>query len=182
MNENAAKAQRKFEEVSRLVDEFGSQSEQLQTSKKQLQKAVKTFEEKLEEIIQSVYAEMRIQKQGFEEAQKWYEKTTEEIGDVCYNFEESFGALKNAFDEENFKVLCAKIAELTMILEECKSLKDELLGTKADIIEELGKKIESEMAAVRAQQAEDRAFMEAKFSELFEKLAHSTQDGTTEEQ
>ena len=62
MNENAAKAQRKFEEVSRLVDEFGSQSEQLQASKKQLQKAVKTFEEKLEEIIQSVYAEMRIQK------------------------------------------------------------------------------------------------------------------------
>jgi len=38
------------------------------------------------------------------------------------------------------------------------------------------------MAAVRAQQAEDRAFMEAKFSELFEKLAHSTQDGTTGEQ
>ena len=104
MNENAAKAQRKFEEVSKLVDEFGSQSEQLQASKKQLQKAVKTFEEKLEDIIQSVYAEMRIQKQGFEEAQKWYEKTTEEIGDVCYNFEESFGALKNAFDEENFKV------------------------------------------------------------------------------
>ena len=181
MNENASKAQRKFEEVSKLVDEFGSQSEQLQASKKQLQKAVKTFEEKLEEIIQSAYAEMRVQKQGFEEAQKWYEKTTEEIGDVCYNFEESFGALKNAFDEENFKILCTKIAELTKILEECKALRDELFDTKSDIIEELGKKIEVEMAAVRAQQAEDRAFMEAKFVELLEKISPSTPTEITEE-
>ena len=182
MNENASKAQRKFEEVSKLVDEFGSQSEQLQASKKQLQKAVKTFEEKLEEIIQSVYAEMRIQKQGFEEAQKWYEKTTEEIGDVCYNFEESFSALKNAFDEENFKALCTKIAELTKILEECKALRDDLISVKTDIVEELSKKIESEMAAFRVQQAEDRAFMEAKFAELLEKVSPSTPNGITEEQ
>lgn len=181
MNENASKAQRKFEEVSRLVDEFGSQSEQLQASKKQLQKAVKTFEEKLEEIIQSVYAEMRIQKQGFEEAKKWYEKTTEEIGDVCYNFEESFGALKNAFDEENFKALCAKIAELALILEECKALRDDLIGIKTDIIVELSKKIESEMVAVRVQQAEDRAYMEAKFAELLEKVSPSTPAEITEE-
>ena len=181
MNENAAKAQRKFEEVSRLVDEFGSQSEQLQASKKQLQKAVKTFEEKLEEIIQSVYAEMRIQKQGFEEAQKWYEKTTEEIGDVCYNFEESFGALKNAFDEENFKDLCTKITELAQILEECKALRDDLISIKTDIVEELSKKIETEMAAVRVQQAEDRAFMEAKFSELLDRLSPNVATANTEE-
>ena len=108
---------------------------------------------------------------GGEEAQKWYEKTTEELGDACYNFEESFSSLKNAFDEENFKALCAKIAELAKILEECKALRDDLIGIKTDIVEELSKKIESEMAAVRAQQAEDRAFIEAKFAQLLEKVS-----------
>ena len=68
MNENVSKAQGKFEEVSKLVDEFGNYSEQLQASKKQLQKATKTFEEKLDELVQSANAEMRTQKQGFEEA------------------------------------------------------------------------------------------------------------------
>ena len=178
MNENASKAQRKFEEVSRLVDEFGSQSEQLQASKKQLQKAVKTFEEKLEEIIQSVYAEMRVQKQGFEEAQKWYEKTTEEIGDVCYNFEESFGALKNAFDEANFKELCDKLSELARVLEECKSLCDNLSNLKAGIVEEVSQKIEAEMESIRTQQADDRAFMESKFAELFKIFESQTIQGT----
>ena len=174
MNENVSKAQGKFEEVSKLVDEFGNYSEQLQASKKQLQKATKTFEEKLDELIQSANAEIRTQKQGFEEAKRWYEKTTEEIGDVCYEFNESFGALKNIFDEENFKELCAKISELGQILEECKVMKDELLRMKSDIVEEIDKKVETEMSAIRAQQLENREFLERKFSELFEKLLSST--------
>ena len=64
MNENAEKTQRKFEEVLRLVKEFGSQSEQLQASKVQLEKTVKIIEEKLEKIVRSLDEGIRIQKQG----------------------------------------------------------------------------------------------------------------------
>lgn len=181
MNENALKTQKKLEEVTKLVDKFGSQSEQLQAFKEKLKNVADKFEKKFEEIIQNVDAEMRIQKQGFEEAQKWYDKTTEEIGDVCYDFEESFSALKNAFDEENFKVLCAKIVELTKILEECKTLRAELLDIKTGITKELGEKIEIEMAAIRAQQVENRVFMETQFYELLAKFSHPTLVETAEE-
>ena len=178
MNENALKAQRKFEEVSKLVDEFGSQSEQLNASKKQLQKAAKSFENKLEESIQSIYAAKNTLDKSSKEAQQWYTQTTDEIGNVCYDFNESFGALKNVFDEENFKALCAKISELTQILEDCKALKDDLLEMTVTIVEKTNKKIEVEMASIRAQQAAERAFMEAKFAELFKMLEPQNIQGT----
>ena len=178
MDKNVSKLQNKIKEIDELVEKFNSQSKQLDGSKEELQKAVKTFEEKREEIIQSVYAEMCVQKQGFEEAQKWYEKTTEEIGDVCYNFEESFGALKNAFDEANFKELCDKLSELARVLEECKSLRDDLSNLKAGIVEEVSKKIEAEMESIRTQQADDRAFMESKFAELFKIFESQTAQET----
>ena len=141
MNENALKAQRKFEEVSELVEKFGSQSEQLDASKAQLKNAAKKFEDKLEEGIQSMYAAKNTLNKSSEEAKQWYTQPTAKIDDVCYDFSESFGALKNAFDEENFKALCAKISELAQILEECKALKADLLEMTVTIVEETNKKI-----------------------------------------
>lgn len=170
MNENALKIQEKYDEASKLVNKFGSQSQQLQDAQKQLQNAQKeledakeTLESKLEEVITSVYKEIYTAKQ-------WYEKTTEDIGDVCYNFKESFGALETAFNEENFKELCQKITELSQILEECKIVRDDLLRIKSDIVKEINEKIEAEMEAIHTQEIENRVFMETKFSELFEKI------------
>jgi hypothetical protein len=52
-----------------------------------------------------------------------------------------------------------------------KELKKELLDMSVTIVEEINKKIEAEMTSIRAKQEEDRAFMEAKFTELLERLA-----------
>ena len=52
-------------------------------------------------------------------------------------------------------------------------MRDDLVGIKTDIVEEISKKIDSEMAVVRAQQAADRAFMETKFAQLLEKVLPS---------
>ena len=83
---------------------------------------------------------------------------------------ESFEPLKNAFDEENFKALCTKIGELAHVLEECKSLRDDLLAIKSNIVEEVSKKVETEMSDIRAQQTENRKFMESNFAELFKRF------------
>ena len=181
MNENAAKVQGKFVEVEKLVSKFGSQSEQLtnaenllQTSKEELQITSQKIEEKLEEVVSTAY---RLKKacenppEWHKEAQQWYEKATDDISNACYEFSDSFEALKNAFDEQKFKELCSKIAELTRILDECQALKNDLLDMTITVVEEVNKKLESEMTAIHARQAEDRAFMEAKFAELFERLA-----------
>jgi DNA repair ATPase RecN len=181
MDENSYNVQRKFDEVEKLVNQFGSQSEQLtnaenllQTSKEELQITSQKIEEKLEEVVSTAYRLKKAcenQPEWHKEAQQWYEKATDDISNACYEFSDSFETLKNAFDEQNFKELCSKIAELTHILDECQALKKELLDMSVTIVEEINKKIEVEMTSIRAKQEEDRAFMEAKFTELLERLA-----------
>ena len=178
MNENTLKAKRKFEEVSKLVDDFKSQSEQLSASRKELKNATRTIEGKFEEQIQSVYEARKALIDSLEEVKKTCEKhenaTVERydmfiggIQSTTYTFSTLSDSIKNALAKENFKELCDKLSELARVLEECKSLRDDLMNLKASITNEVSQKVEAEIESIRIQQADDRAFMESKFAELF---------------
>lgn len=174
-----------LDEIGGLVEQFGSQSAQLRSAEEQLrgaeeqlrsakisiqktkgqmctllthlQTAAETLENKIDETVQRIIASTKV---GMEEelilAKQWYKKAEGELSDICYTLTDSLEPFNSAFDAENFKALCAKIAELAKILEEYKTAKSDL----TDIL--------SEMRALRAQQAADRAFMEEKLAQILE--------------
>jgi uncharacterized protein (DUF885 family) len=178
-----------------LIGRFGDVSTQNLESKKQLkasqaqlektqgyievcQRMVEEMKSPLEKqydgLAQGVYAAVNLAEREVRDVKKLHQDSLVALNGAKEEFLESTASLKNVFDEENFKELCAKISELGQILEECKVMKDELLRMKSDIVEEIDKKVETEMSAIRAQQLENREFLERKFSELFEKLLSST--------
>lgn len=229
MHENENKIQNKLAEVSRLVNEFGSQSEQISEAQKHLEEmanfienrfdnVVKTatelmcefgsmseqqlaakeqlhksqnmlsevqrqmnnsratlescrapFNNKFDELTNGVYAIVNLKEQSLRAAEADYKAAKNDFKELCNHFTESTQTLVNAFNETSFKDLCAKISELAQILEECKEMKNELLDVKANIIKEISKNVTAELSLIRAQQEENRAFLEAKFSELLEK-------------
>ena len=189
----------KFDEVIKrgndLIRQYGDVSKQNFDSANQLKSAqeklaraeghIKTCQKNYEELKsplekqytsleQSVYATVNLKEQELRDVKKLHQDSLVALNGAKEEFLESTASLKNIFDEENFKKLCAKISELGQILEECKAMKDELLRMKRDIVEEIDKKVETEISAIRAQQVENREFLERKFSELFEKLLSST--------
>lgn len=149
MIENESKVTRKLDEVLELVSEFGSQSKQLKTSKENLQKATQVFESYAKTILQEI-------RTIFGKQDLWNQQTTDDISNICYDFNTSFESLQNILKEDNFHELCQKIGELARLLEEYKSARDELTNAL------------SEVKAIRAQQAADRAFMEEKFAIILE--------------
>ena len=132
------------------------------------------LEKQYDELAQGVYAAVNLSEREVRDVKKLHQDSLIALNGAKEDFLESTASLKNIFDEEKFKELCVKISELGQILEECKAMKDELLRMKSDIVEEIDKKVENEISAIRAQQVENRKFLEAKFSELFEKLLSST--------
>lgn len=166
MSNDLSEAENEFEKVAELVNKFGSQAQQIQSSERALQSAQKVFETKAEEMIVSAYKQLH-------DAKTWYEQTTDDIGALCSELTESFEPLKNAFDEEKFKVLCAKLSELARILEECSSLKKAIADLKSDIVEEVYKKISADISVIKAQQEENRAYLEAQFSGILAKFDNS---------
>lgn len=174
-------SQKQLEEAAKLIKElverFGPQSEQIHSSQrllnysqKQLDEASNLFDMKFEEVVQSVYSAINKQERELRDIKNSYKETIEILESASNNFNLSTGAIKNAFDEKNFLELCCVLEALTQEREACKLLRDDFLALRANIIEEVCQKIEAEMASIRAQQEDDRAFMESKFAELFEKL------------
>ena len=163
------------------ANQLKSAHEKLVKAEKQIKDCQKTYDEmkaplerQYVSLEQSVYATVNLKEQELRDVKKLHQDSLVALNGAKEEFLESTASLKNVFDEESFKELCAKISELGQILEECKAMKDELLRMKSVIVEEIDKKVESEMSAIRAQQVENREFLERKFSELFEKLLSST--------
>lgn len=167
MNENAEKVQKKLEEVDDLISTFGTQAEKLISTENRFRTAVKTFDDKTKEIIDMINNYLGNAGKWYKESKEWYSQTTSEVGDLVYDFGESLEAFKTIFNEENFKEICTKISELSKILNDCQALKNEIVGMGEIVIEEVNKKIESEMLLLREQQKNDRMFFEEKFKELF---------------
>lgn len=138
----------KLVEVETLVDKFGSQSEQINKAKTDLENAL----EKISNVKDLAEAE-------FKKSEKWHEKSIDKLDDMCYKFDESFEALENAFNEENFKALCEKIADLAKVLNECNALKDELTDIKSSIIEAFNERIENEISSLRTEVEANRALL-----------------------
>jgi chromosome segregation ATPase len=192
MDKNVSKLQNKIKEIDELVEKFDSQSKQLDGSKDELQKATRTIEGKFEEQIQSVYAARKALTDSLEEVKKTCEKLTGRenatverydmfiggIQSTTYTFSTLSDSIKNALAKENFKELCDKLSELARVLEECKSLRDDLINLKASITNEISQKVEAEIESIRTQQADDRAFMESKFAELFKIFESQTAQET----
>lgn len=167
MNENAEKVKRKLQEIDGLVSDFGSQSEQLEASQKQLRAASKALDEKTKETFEIINKLLSASSQWYEKSKVWYDKTEGEVGDLVSNFEDSLEAFKTIFDETKFREVCKELSELAKLLEEYRNLKDDVLGMGEIVIEEVSKKIESEISLIREQQKKDRNFFEDKFEELF---------------
>lgn len=158
MDNDLSKAENEFEKVSELVKRFGSQSKQIQSLEDVLQNMQKVFEKKAEEVIVSANQQLR-------DAKTWYEQTTDDIGALCSDLTDSFEPFQNVFDEVKIKDLCAKLSELVRVLEECKSLKEDIDNMRTGI-----NAIRDDFFSVKKQQEEDRAYLELMFSEILAKL------------
>lgn len=171
MSENADKVKKKLEEVDGLVSNFGSQSEQLELSQKQLKAASKTLDEKTKEIVDIIKKYIANSEKWYKESEKWYDKTLGDVGDLVCDFSDSLESFNTVFNETKFGEVCKELSELAKLLEEYRKLKDDVLGMGEIVIEEVGKKIESEISSVREQQKENRKFFEEKFEELLSKVS-----------
>lgn len=170
MTDNSIKIAEKAEELEKLVDIYGSQSKQIKDSFLKLNNAV----DEVKKAASSVRNNMTDVVVKSSEATNRYNDVLSKIGRISNDCETALNNINNTLNEENFKEICSILSNLVKILEECKALRDDLTEMKTDIVEELSKTVELEMSAVRTQQAENRAFMEAKFTELFEKLNPTT--------
>ena len=139
----------KLVEAARLAEKFGNQSEQMEAAMHALDKA-------LREINES----KSIAKKAFDS-----------LDSLCKRFDDSFGALENAFNEQSFATLCERIAELAKVLDECKEVRDELAEIKANIVDEVRASVEEEMVAMRTELEESRAMIKTLSEEQAKSLS-----------
>ena len=191
-SEQLNESKKALKEAKRIVEE------NFDESRKELQEATQRLEDKIEENITSIYSAksyLEDSREDFKKAANLLTRNMEDIvvkSDVAVNryndllekvsrINESCRASVDLLKRVTNQGVLAnfnQFEKISQLPEKIQSLCDDLINLKADISEEVSKKIDADMASIRAQQADDRAFMEVKFAELFKMLETQSIQGT----
>ena len=191
-SEQLNESKKALKEAKRIVEE------NFDESRKELQEATQRLEDKIEENITSIYSAKSYLEDSREDFKKAANLLTRNMEDIVVKSDVAVNRYNDLLEKvSRINESCRASVDLlkkvinqgvwadfnqfektSQLPEKIQSLCDDLINLKADISEEVSKKIAADMASIRAQQADDRAFMEVKFAELFKMLETQSIQGT----